>query len=111
MRANVIALIAVVAAAVPAALAFDQPTLATDYCVAPNTSCGGVNLQDLQTALNDASVDAAPDRIFLGAATYTAPNVNGFIYDPLNGGPVEITGQGRAQTVIAGVSGSFRTLA
>ncbi|HEX4734663.1 MAG TPA: hypothetical protein VH247_09640, partial [Thermoleophilaceae bacterium] len=75
-------------------LALAQPALASDYCVAPNTTCGGVNVQSFQAALDSAAQNAGADRVFLGAATYTAP-AQGFIYDPMNSDdPVEIVGAG-----------------
>src|SRR4051812_17484954 len=100
--------LAVAAILVPGALALAQPALATDYCVAPNDTCGGVKLQDFQAALNAAAVDTAPDRIFLGAKTYLAP-AQGFVYDPLPAGPVEIAGAGRDQTKLTGTAGAYRT--
>jgi hypothetical protein len=92
-------------------LALAQPALATDYCVAPNTTCGGVNVQSFQAALDAAAQNAGPDRVFLGAATYTAPS-QGFIYDPMNSDdPVEVAGAGNPATVLQGTSGAYRTLA
>ena len=92
-------------------LALAQPALATDYCVAPNASCGAGNVQDIQAALDAAALHAGPDRVFLGATTYTAPS-QGFIYDPMNADdPIEIAGEGDPATTLKGTSGAYRTLA
>jgi hypothetical protein len=96
-------------------LAVAGPALATDYCVSPNTSCSGANnLQDFQDALNHAAADSAPDRIFLGAATYTAKSAGGFVYNPMNTSwPVEIIGAGRdaaTGTTVVGANGGNNTL-
>jgi hypothetical protein len=76
------------------------PASAVDFCVAPNTTCGGINVGDLQTALNWAAVSDNADRVFLGAATYTAP-ASGFSYD-LPNGAVEIIGAGQGSTTLTG---------
>lgn len=99
----VLALVAVVALRAPAALA-------TDYCVAPNTSCGGTNVATLEAALDAADYGPDSDRIFLGAATYTASSSIGFSYNA-PGSPVEIVGQGVGDTVLTSpVGGSLRVL-
>jgi hypothetical protein len=85
-------------------LALAQPALATDYCVQPNTTCGGTQLADLQTALNAAAVLPDSDRIFLGAGNYTAPVSTGFVYDKPNG-PLEIIGAGNTTSHIKGQTG------
>src|SRR6478672_6493405 len=72
---------------------------ATDYCVAPNTTCGGTNVANFQTALDLADNAANADRIFLGAATYMAPTASGFSYG-LASGPVEIIGAGIGQSIL-----------
>ena len=76
---------------------------ATDFCVAPNTGCGGTDVASFEGAL--ALADDAPDsdRIFLGAATYLAPTVNGFDY-LAPGSPVEIVGQGAGRTIVTSPS-------
>ena len=72
---------------------------AADYCVYPNQNCDGPhNVQHFEDALAAAENGPDPDRIFLGAATYTAPNSGGFDY--YQSGPVEIAGQGTGQTVL-----------
>ena len=92
-------------------LALAQPAFATDYCVAPKDTCGAGNVQTIQAALNAAAQIPGPDRVLLGAATYTAPS-QGFIYDPLNSDdPVEIAGAGDPATTLEGTSGAYRTLA
>src|SRR5437764_11282568 len=83
---------------VVAALACAAPASATDFCVAPNTTCGGTNVGDLQTALDWAGLSDNADRIFLGAATYTAP-LGGYAYD-VQTGPVEIAGAGQGSTIL-----------
>jgi hypothetical protein len=70
---------------------------ATDYCVAPNTTCGGTNVATFQAALDAADAAANADRVFLGAAVYTAPTTAGFNYDAPSF-PVEIVGAGVAST-------------
>ncbi len=80
---------------------------ATDYCVAPNTDCGGTLVPNLEQALGLADDASDPDRVFLGAATYTAPTVTGFYYSD-SSSPVEIIGQGRGGTILtAPPSASF----
>jgi hypothetical protein len=79
---------ALVAAALPAGAG------ATDYCVAPNTGCGGTNVATFQEALDKAAAATDADRILLGAATYTAPTASGFFYSRPDA-PVEIVGSGR----------------
>src|SRR5436853_978484 len=88
---------------VVAALACAAPASATDFCVAPNTSCGGTNVGDLQTAFDWAALSDNADRIFLGAATYTAP-MSGFSYD-IPTGPVEIIGAGQVSTFLTAPAG------
>src|SRR5437763_12418110 len=85
------------------------PASATDYCVAPNTTCGGTNVGDLQTALDWSGLSDNADRIFLGAGTYTAP-MSGFSYD-VPTGPVAIIGAGLGYTYLTGpVNGSTGVL-
>jgi hypothetical protein len=85
------------------------PAFAVDFCVAPNTTCGGTNVGDLQTALDWAAVSNNADRVFLGAATYSAP-ATGFTYDQTSG-PVEIVGAGQGSTTLTGPnSGNERVL-
>lgn len=103
--------LAVVAVVSAGALAFANPVLAKDYCV--NTTCGGVNVADLQAALSAAEASVDADRVFLGSGTYTATALQGFVYDQPGGGPVEIIGAGisdPAPTVIAGAVGGGGTL-
>src|SRR5215213_7362067 len=103
--------LALAPALVTAGLALAQPALGADYCVVgPSDPCSGTKLGDLQTALDAAAVDTLPDRIVLVAGTYYAPG-QGFLYDPAAGGPVEIAGAGNDQTILAGASGAYRTLA
>ena len=91
---------------VPVAMLAGLPTAgagAADYCVAPNTGCGGTNVPSLEQALGLADDATDPDRVFLGAATYTAPSATGFYYSE-SGSPVEIVGRGRGQTVLTAPS-------
>lgn len=82
------------------AAAFPAVAGATDYCVAPNTTCDGPNnLQTFEQALALADDATDADRVFLGAATYTAPDAGGFGYYQSNGS-VEIVGQGAGQTIL-----------
>jgi hypothetical protein len=87
-----------------AGLALAQPASAADYCVKPNTTCGGTVVNDLQTALNAAATAKDADRIFLGDTTYKPPAATGFVYDKLDG-PVEIIGVGQTHSVITGQDG------
>jgi hypothetical protein len=99
-------------AAVAAALmagALPATAGAADYCVAPNTSCDGGNVASLQLALDLADQLPDADRIFLGAATYTAPTAGGFRYDKPEW-PVEIIGKGIGQTVLTGPAGGSGVL-
>src|SRR5919198_504268 len=90
---------ALVAGALPAAAS------AADYCVAPNTTCGGTNVASFEQALDLADNATDADRIFLGAATYTsAPNSSGFDY-LATGSPVEIVGQGEGHTIVTAPAG------
>jgi hypothetical protein len=77
---------------------------ATDYCVAPNTSCGGTNVGTFEAALDAADNANDADRIFLGAATYKAAAATGFSYDA-PGSPVEVLGAGTGQTILTGQIG------
>lgn len=77
---------------------------AADYCVAPNTSCGGTNLATLQGALDQAAGTAEPDRVFLGAFIYPAPDSGGYSYHEPSS-PVEIVGQGSGQTILTSPAG------
>jgi hypothetical protein len=92
-RLGVAAGAALVAGALPAGAG------ATDYCVAPNTGCGGNNVATFEQALDQADNANDGDRVFLGAGTYTAPVASGFYYSASNA-PVEIIGQGRGQTIV-----------
>jgi len=95
---------AVPAVLVAGGLALAQPAFATDYCVNPNTTCGGTQVDKLQMALDLAAFAPNADRIFLGNAKYTAPVATGFTYDRKDG-PVEIVGAGNGDSVITGQSG------
>lgn len=88
-----------VAASLAIALLVGVPATATatDYCVAPNTSCGGTNVATFEAALDAADDAANADRIFLGAGVYTAPTIAGFNYSAVSA-PVEIIGAGVAST-------------
>ena len=93
------------AAAAFAAIALPSAARATDYCVAPNTTCGGTDVPTLEQAIDLADNANDADRIFLGDATYTAPTASGYSYS--NGfAPVEIIGDGEAKTVLTAPSGS-----
>jgi hypothetical protein len=89
---------AVLAGALPAVAS------AADFCVAPNTTCGGTNVASFEQALTMAGAAADADRIFLGAATYTASSANGFSYNHPTS-PVEIIGQGQGQTILTSPAG------
>ena len=82
---------------------------AKDYCVAPNASCGGTNVATFQAALDAADNAVDADRIFLGAATYTASASTGFAYDE-SSSPVEIAGAGRGQTILTGPIGGSESV-
>jgi hypothetical protein len=88
---------ALAAAALPAAAG------ATDYCV--DTGCGGTNVATFEEAIDLADNAADADRIFLGAATYTAPTMLGFGYYQ-SSAPVEIVGQGTGQTILTSQPGA-----
>jgi hypothetical protein len=75
---------------------------ATDYCVGSNTSCAPANHRDnLQNALTDAANTPEADRILLGAETYTAGTVAGYVYNAPTS-RVEIVGAGTGKTVLTG---------
>jgi hypothetical protein len=76
---------------------------AADYCVAPNSDCGGTLVPNVEQALDLADNAGDADRVYLGAATYTASSVTGFYYSE-SSSPVEIIGRGRGQTVLTAPS-------
>jgi len=82
---------------------------ATDYCVAPNAACGGTPVNSFEQALDQADNAADADRIFLGAATYTAPTAGGYDYSQAY--PVEIIGQGTGQTLLTAPPGASKVFA
>ncbi|MFL6110239.1 MAG: hypothetical protein ACJ786_02650, partial [Catenulispora sp.] len=91
--------------------ALAQSALAVDYCVAPNTTCGGTKIGTFQNALDLAAFTPESDRVFLGATTYTAPAANGFVFYQPNDAPVEIVGAGQGQTTVTGqVGGNSQAL-
>jgi hypothetical protein len=109
MRVNTARLLIPVLGAAITAGALPAAASATDYCVAPNTTCGGSNVQTLEFALDIADQLPDSDRIFLGAATYTAPNTGGYAYNAPDRA-VELIGQGTEQTVLTGPAGASRVL-
>jgi hypothetical protein len=82
---------------------------ATDFCVAPNTTCGGTNVPTLPAALAAADNSVTSDRVFLGDATYTAPTATGFDYNA-PAFPVEIVGAGADKSKLTGPAGASRVL-
>ena len=82
---------------------------ATDYCVVPNTGCGGTNVATFSEALNLADDATGADRILLGASTYVAPTAAGFDYSKA-GAAVEIAGKGAGLTILTAPSGSSNVL-
>jgi hypothetical protein len=60
-----------------------------------------------QQALDQAAVWTGADRIYLGAATYTAPSADGFTYTP-TAAPVEIVGAGTGQTILKAPAGATK---
>ena len=82
---------------------------AADYCVAPNTSCGGTNVATFEEALGAADDADDSDRIFLGTTIYTAAASTGFAYNRATG-PVEIVGAGRGATVLTGQIGGMNSV-
>lgn len=92
-----------IAAALPTAAS------ATDYCVFPNTGCGGKNVASFSEALNLADDAPDADRILLGAFKYVSPTTGGFDYSK-TGAPVEIVGTGAGQTILTAPSGASNVL-
>ena len=87
------------------ACALPSVAAATDYCVGQNTSCAPVNHRDkLQNALTDAGATPEADRILLGAETYTAGTVAGYVYNAPTS-PVELVGAGVGKTTLTGQAG------
>ena len=82
---------------------------ATDYCVAPNTDCGGTLVPNVEQALDLADNATDADRVILGAATYTAPTPAGFAYNE-SSSPVEIIGKGAGQTIFTAPAGASSVL-
>jgi hypothetical protein len=101
--------IAVGVAALSVVAALPAAASATDYCVVPNTGCGGTNVATFSDALGYADDDTDPDRIFLGAFEYVAPGTAGFDYSK-TGAPVEIVGKGAGQTILTAPSGASSVL-
>jgi hypothetical protein len=92
-----------------AALLAPATAHATDYCVAPNTACGGTNVATLQQALDAADNGANADRVFLGAAVYMAPAAGGYLYNA-PASPVEIVGAGTGATTLTAPAGATGVL-
>jgi hypothetical protein len=87
-----------------------QPAAASDYCVLPqNPACSGSQAATLQAALTSAAGSPDADRIFLGAATYTAPTTGGYEYTNA-AGPVELIGEGSGKTFVTGPASSSNVL-
>jgi len=100
-----------VATAAAFACALPAVASATDYCVGSNTSCAPADHRDkFQNALNDAATTPDADRILLGAETYTAGTVAGYVYNA-PGSTVEIVGAGVGKTVLTGQTGVSSILA
>jgi hypothetical protein len=91
------------------ASAFPAVASATDYCVDATPACGPKNVASFEQALTQAGAASDPDRIFLGATTYTAPTGSGYGYTHTSS-PVEIVGQGTGQTILTAPSGSENVL-
>jgi hypothetical protein len=92
-----------------AVLAYPGAAAATDYCVAPNTTCGGTNVATLEAALDAADNATNSDRVFLGSATYTASSASGYSYSATSA-PVEIIGAGTGSTTLTAPAGASRVL-
>ena len=111
MSARVNRLGVFVVSAVAFACALPAVASATDYCVGSNTSCAPADHRDkFQNALNDAAATPDADRILLGAETYTAGTVAGYVYNA-PGSRVEIVGAGVGKTVLTGQTGVSSILA
>lgn len=108
-RARLVHYLVAGAAALLLAVALPAVAAATDYCVAPNDSCGGVNKQKLEDALDAADDSNDADRIFLGAHEYTAPTASGYNYSQAY--PLEIIGAGMRQTTLTGPPAASKVLA
>jgi hypothetical protein len=91
------------------ASAFPAVAGATDYCVAPDTSCGGTNVATFEQALDLADNAPDADRIFLGAGTYAPPPLTGFMYAQQTY-PVEIVGAGEGQTILTNAPGAGQSV-
>jgi hypothetical protein len=89
-------------------LALCQSAAATDYCVQPNTTCGGTQVGTLEDALSAAATATDADRIFLGDHTYEAPTTGGYSYQAP--GSLELIGAGAGQTVLTGPTGGTSVL-
>src|SRR3954453_14423109 len=86
-------------AGLAAALTAPQIADATTYCVSKPecVSAGGIQVQDLQTALGAAEFpDPAPNRVGTGAADFSL--AGGFTFDTKAGEGVDIVGSGRGFT-------------
>src|SRR4051812_22611466 len=95
---------ALVAALLPALCATAR---ADNYCVTPASSCSGGTFATLQQALDQAAAASGGDKIFLGAATYTAATNAGFHYNAAF--PVSLQGVGAA-TTLTGPAGTSLVL-
>jgi len=86
------------------ACALPSVAAATDYCVGQNMSCAPANHRDkFQNALDGAAATPDADRILLGAETYTAGTVAGYVYNAPS--PLEIIGAGVGKSVLTGQTG------
>ena len=111
MNASLSRLGVLVTGAVVVACALPSVASATDYCVGQNTSCAPVNHRDkFQNALTAAAATPEADRVLLGAETYTAPTIDGFVYNA-PGSPVQIVGAGVGRTILTGPTGANSVLA
>jgi hypothetical protein len=88
--------------------AFPTVASATDYCVAPESTCEAP-VPSFEIALELAAKQTNPDRIFLGAGPYEAQTGTGFTYT-VPASPLEIIGKGRGQTTLTSPGGASSVL-
>ena len=92
-----------IAATALALLAAPAVAQATTYCVSDPAcvSAGGTSRPNLQAALDAAAASASPDRVEIGAGTFTAAGPSGFFYSGgTPGNHVDVVGDGPTKTIL-----------
>jgi hypothetical protein len=95
--------VVVLAVTCPLLFVWTAQAMATTYCAAPATGCGGGDLPTLAAALTAASSNAGADDVRLGAAAYTD---GPWSYVDMTGtNPVTIRGAGQRDSQLVSMAG------